>query len=239
MKVIRYNRLPQSAGVYAIVNTISGGYISYVGSTTNLHERAASHVRKLNRSSHHNKYLQHAWNKYGEDAFVFDVLEDAEDKKKLFVREQHWLDLFKEFGLVYNLAVCTDNPNRGRHLSEEHRRRISRANTGGTHSPETRKKLSIANKGKVLLPHVKEMLARISRTRNRRPFTEKERSRMSESHKRYWEHLSAQEKEKVRNQLRSLPSSAAKGYPAFINVNTGEIIPVSYTHLTLPTSDLV
>jgi len=47
---------------------------SYIGRASDVTSRFAVHRSNLNNNKHHNRHLQHAWNKYGEDAFDFRVL---------------------------------------------------------------------------------------------------------------------------------------------------------------------
>lgn len=73
----------------------------YVGHTTNEAEfRWAAHMALLRVGKHHSRYLQHAWNKYGPGAFVFEIIEICDDKDKL-VREQFYIDTLDS---CYNTA---------------------------------------------------------------------------------------------------------------------------------------
>lgn len=67
--------------IYAIVHIASGK--RYVGSTVDRKSRRAHHWSALRGNRHHCPHLQNAWNKYGEDAFEFRILETLEtpDKK--------------------------------------------------------------------------------------------------------------------------------------------------------------
>ena len=77
-----------NSGIYAIKNVINGRH--YVGSSGNLIERWKQHKRSLNRNVHANPYLQNSWNKYGEDIFIFNVVEKC-DPKFLIARETFWI----------------------------------------------------------------------------------------------------------------------------------------------------
>ena len=66
------------SGVYEILNTTNGK--RYVGSAVNLYQRKHVHLSTLRRNCHHNRYLQRAWNKYGEECFKYSVLEYWEPK---------------------------------------------------------------------------------------------------------------------------------------------------------------
>lgn len=80
------------AGVYLIQNTVSGSF--YIGSTTvSFAARLGRHLSGLNKESHENFLLQRSWNKHGESAFVFRVLEVVDEGPEIVVgTEQLWLD---------------------------------------------------------------------------------------------------------------------------------------------------
>ena len=79
-------------GIYLI--ECSGNGRSYVGSSLHIYGRWTGHRRDLRRGVSTCRYLQNAWNKYGEDAFHFSVLEDCR-RDDLEVREQHWINTLK------------------------------------------------------------------------------------------------------------------------------------------------
>jgi len=61
----------------------------------------------LKRGKHSNILLQRAFDKYGEEAFIFEVVEVVEkDKVKLLEREQHFLNQFFDDGKnCYNICI--------------------------------------------------------------------------------------------------------------------------------------
>ena len=61
------------SGIYQILNKLNNKI--YVGSAVNLSNRWSTHKCKLKQNKHGSPILQNAWNKYGEDAFKFEVLE--------------------------------------------------------------------------------------------------------------------------------------------------------------------
>jgi hypothetical protein len=81
--------LPASSGIYQI-RCLPTGKI-YIGSASNLRTRWGQHRRKLRRGTHHNTYLQAAWDKHGETNFAFTIVELVE-KPDLLEAEQGWLD---------------------------------------------------------------------------------------------------------------------------------------------------
>lgn len=79
-------------GIYQIQCVVSGK--SYVGSSKHIRRRWADHRRQLRLGTHRSPRLQQAWNKHGEDKFVFSILEEC-DRAVLFDREQHHIDAKK------------------------------------------------------------------------------------------------------------------------------------------------
>ena len=134
-------------GVYSITHVESGK--KYIGSSKEMRSRLSGHRKMLTKNDHDNRYLQFAWNKFGENSFVFEPMLVCEEKDRVFY-EQLIMDKFNvtnsEFG--YNLSLKAASP---------------------THSAETREKISIAvrnakNDGKNpghFTPHTEETKLRI------------------------------------------------------------------------------
>ena len=80
------------SGIYKIVNKLNGKY--YVGSTNHFWNRWRQHRYSLNRNKSNSKHLQYAWNKYGETAFDFAVIEKIPEESLLLI-EQKYLDIAK------------------------------------------------------------------------------------------------------------------------------------------------
>ncbi len=77
-------------GVYVIKNLLNGK--RYIGSASlSFHKRWRVHKSRLRLGNHPNDHLQKSWNKNGEDAFEFSVLERCPPEECL-MREQAWLD---------------------------------------------------------------------------------------------------------------------------------------------------
>lgn len=126
------------SGVYQIRNQISGN--RYIGSTKNIRQRWIQHLSALRCGRHPNPHLQAAFNKYGEDAFVFSILEEIESEN-LLGSEQFYLDTRKP---EYNIALTAGSPMLGRHHSENTRARLREVMTGRHHSEDTKRKISAA-----------------------------------------------------------------------------------------------
>jgi len=144
-------------GIYQIKNKINNNI--YVGSAKDFSRRIGEHTKLLKKNKHHSSYLQHAWNKYGEDNFIFGLLEVVEDLSQLIKREQHYIDTLNP---EYNMCPTagsrlgskttkeTREKNRqnatkfwlGKNLSEETKKKIGDANRGNQHTQEAKDKIS-------------------------------------------------------------------------------------------------
>lgn len=97
--------------IYKIINAVNGKF--YVGSTTNTRERFRTHRNRLRNNKHHSKHLQAAWNKYGEQAFVFHVIEELPEDASLQEAENVWLAEHVGKPYCYNKSLYSDTPMRG------------------------------------------------------------------------------------------------------------------------------
>lgn len=81
-------------GVYKITNIVNGKF--YIGSSNDIKARWRQHKDKLRVNKHGNTYLQNAWNKYGEENFLFEVVEECNPEFQ-FEREQYYLNTLNPF----------------------------------------------------------------------------------------------------------------------------------------------
>ncbi len=96
---------PCEGGIYAIFNTITEH--RYIGSAKHFKRRKYAHFKKLRNNIHPNPHLQAAFNKYGESAFIFEIVEVVSDMSILTEREQHYLDTLNP---EYNIRrIATSN----------------------------------------------------------------------------------------------------------------------------------
>ncbi len=72
-----YKQARKTAGVYSIRNTVTGRVL--LGSSVNLHGPFNRHRTELRLGSHRCPELQADWNRLGEDAFAFEILETVPD----------------------------------------------------------------------------------------------------------------------------------------------------------------
>lgn len=207
-------------GVYEISNLVDGKATSYVGSSADIKRRWRDHVLMLRGDRHSNSHLQAAWNKYGEGAFSFCILEQVTDEKDLLAREQHFLDRAFEVGGTYNIAQDATAPMRGHIFSEEHRRKMSEAQVGNQHWLGRR--------------HTEETKRRIGRALIGRTLSDEHKHKVGEAMKGH--KTSGETRLKISRAIRAkwlrgeygprkVARTNAKSYPTFVNWETGETIP--------------
>lgn len=160
--------------IYKIINAINNKF--YIGSAVKFGRRKATHLRLLRNGKHSNKHLQAAWDLYGENAFVFAVIEEVPDGEDILAAENVWLKEHAGQDHCYNIAMDATAPtlgmtgdkcyrygksyphteatkvkigvsSKGRPQSEETRAKRIATMTGQTHSIERRINLSNAISG--------------------------------------------------------------------------------------------
>lgn len=89
-------------GIYKITNTVDN--TSYIGKSKDLKTRLRKHKYRLNHGIHHNKFLQRAWDKYGTEFFVFEILEECEIEE-LDIRETYYIYTYNSFHKGFNMSV--------------------------------------------------------------------------------------------------------------------------------------
>ena len=139
-----------NSGIYKIINVINNRF--YVGSAVDFRRRKRIHWWRLRRGDHANKHLQAAWNKYGEAAFVFVVVEEVPEELVLKA-ENVWLKEHVGKDWCYNLATDATaptlgmsgekNPMWGRTFTHtpEAKAKIARHSRNRRHRPESREKI--------------------------------------------------------------------------------------------------
>jgi group I intron endonuclease len=91
------------ASIYKIVQI--GTDRCYVGQTIDWKSRKYSHRRALRAGTHRSRFLQRAWDKYGESAFEFVEIENC-SLEQMVAREQYWMD---ELNSVFNVQPAADS----------------------------------------------------------------------------------------------------------------------------------
>lgn len=128
-----YNGHANESGVYVITNQVKLRY--YVGSAKRFKQRYSEHLRSLRKGTHHNKFLQNDFNRCGEAAFVFEVLEvvEGDQAARLLVEQQHLDSLhdsqddcynFKKETVASSRSCFSKTPEETRKLISENSRRM-------------------------------------------------------------------------------------------------------------------
>lgn len=129
-----------TCGIYKITNKQNKKF--YIGSSVNIEMRWYAHKSYLRRNVHANQHLQNAWNKYGEDNFIFSILLETEEVS-LLNEEQKLIDesgcCSREIG--YNKSLVAGSPMKNRKHSLETIEKLRKKSTGRKHSPETIEKI--------------------------------------------------------------------------------------------------
>lgn len=181
-------------GIYRIIHPESGK--CYIGRSGDIAKRWAAHLSDLaNGTDHHSAYLQHAWNKYGADAFHFEVIVLESDPERRITLEQYYLDkrLFEKGSKEYNMSASSRGP------------------VGVKHSPEVRRRMGESHKGTKRSP---ESIRKSMETRNSHPPTWKElawRAQLGDVNRARLQGIPKpqEEREKIRQALAGKPPSPA------------------------------
>lgn len=141
----------KSIGIYRIRNLITNKV--YVGQTTeNFQRRYWLHRWQLRKNKHDNNHLQRAWNKYGEENFIFEVIEVV-NKEEIDEKERYWIAFYRNSSYgCYSIQDGGQDKRLGRCLSAEARKKIGELNRvrmlGSKLPDETKRKMSESRKGK-------------------------------------------------------------------------------------------
>ena len=122
------------SGIYKIENLVNGKI--YIGQSVHIRQRWSEHKKELRHNRHKNKYLQRAWNKYGEENFKHEILELC-SVEELDSREQYYINLYRTldenngYNLISNEKGC-------RQVSDFTRDKL-RENATGSNNPNSKK----------------------------------------------------------------------------------------------------
>ncbi len=169
--------------MYKITNKINGKV--YIGQTIlSFKRRCDTHKNKLRQGKHYNSHLQSSWFEYGENNFIFEIIETSINCKNLLdEREQYWIKLYnstnQEFG--YNIE---SGGNENKMISQETRLKLSKAHKGRKYSSEINAKNSASKKGRV---HSAETRAKISQSMKGKSPSPEHREKLSMTQTLVWE----------------------------------------------------
>jgi group I intron endonuclease len=147
-------------GIYKIMCLATGKF--YIGSSNNLNKRKSIHFSQLRNKNHANAHLQNAFNKYGADNFIFDIiifLPESTTKQEIVTVEQTYIDELKAYNpdIGYNICKIAGQPG---------------DRTGFKHSEETLNLFSEQRKGKKKSEEFKQILSEMYKGKSMKERTE-------------------------------------------------------------------
>jgi group I intron endonuclease len=158
-------------GIYKISNIVNNKV--YVGQSKNIYKRWQEHYYELKNNRNKNQHLQYSFNKYGEENFIFDIIEVC-DIDSLDYLERHYIKLYNSIdrsfgynnenggnkGKIKSLESCLkisksrigkysgeNHPLYGIPRSNQTKLKLKLAITGKAHTEETKKKMSESHRG--------------------------------------------------------------------------------------------
>jgi group I intron endonuclease len=177
------------AVIYQITNMVNNKY--YIGSAQSYERRVWQHKNELGKGTHKNPRIQASWNKYGAEAFVFEILEVIPEGEDQLIWENKYLHIHVGKPECYNINRDAEAPRIGQTLNAESRKKLSVNRTGKAAgeahyrygevvSEEVRKKIGDAQRGVKKNPRVyteeglrkaRENMARNAKEQVVTPFT--------------------------------------------------------------------
>jgi group I intron endonuclease len=180
--------MSNQSGIYKITNILNNH--CYIGSAVNINRRFIIHRYKLNDQTHHSSYFQNAWNKYGSEAFIYEVLLYCSELDLIFY-EQRAIDTYKP---EYNMCP-TAGSSLGRKLTEQHKSKISASLKGHKHSEESKVLMSKNRAGKDIPAEARARQAATLRGRKTGPASQERKDAISKALKGH--KLSQETKDKI------------------------------------------
>ena len=145
------------AVIYRITNMANGKF--YIGSAESFARREWQHKYALRRNEHKNPRLQAAWNVYGEEMFVFEVIEEIAPDRNAFDIENTYLHKVVGQEDCYNINTDAIGMRTGIAHTEAAKAKVSASRKGKaagedhyrygqTVSDEVRQKIGDTQRGK-------------------------------------------------------------------------------------------
>ena len=136
-----------TVGIYKITNRVNGK--CYIGQSQDIATRFREHRYLLRQNKYGNRKIQNAWNKYGEENFIFEILEECMIEEL----DEKEIKYIKEYDSHCNGYNNTDGGDGVR---------------GWKHSDEFKKKMSLSNQLNPRIPSQEqiERLIEYNKTRD-------------------------------------------------------------------------
>jgi group I intron endonuclease len=210
-------------GIYSITLTLNGR--QYIGSSVDIKERWRRHKKDLRKNKHHSIQLQRCWNKYNEDDFIFEIIEECDAiKETILEREQFYIDSINP---VFNSCKLAGSPL-GSRRTKEQIDKMSKISQDRWNDKEYRDKM-------IILFNSEEIKSKQSESAKK---TSKERSeRMIDFNKQFWTDEQKERQSKIRKEYTNRPeirkkmSDDRKGDKSQNYGKTGELNNLSKSYL--------
>jgi group I intron endonuclease len=151
---VTHNNHTKYTGIYTIINKLDNKI--YVGYAKDIYKRLLCHRSYLINNVHKNEHLQLAWNKYGEENFLFEILEECEERF-LTSQEHYWVTILNTLNNKFGYNIRPTHPHdKCKSNSEETKRKISQKHIGKTIHPNCLKGLEVGRiiaKGRPMHPN--------------------------------------------------------------------------------------
>lgn len=160
MIFIKENETKNLCGIYKITQKSTNRV--YIGQTKmKFKKRYWHHVWKLNDGTHDNKFLQNAWNKYGEADFEFEVVEILNKDEDMNQKEIYYINKFNTFHNGFNMTSGGEG-KKDCPMSDEAKLVVGNKNKhhmlGKKHSEETKRKMRFSSPRRKLTNELKDKL---------------------------------------------------------------------------------
>ena len=210
------------AVIYRITNMANGKY--YIGSAESFARREWQHKYDLRKGIHKNPRLQAAWNKYGADMFVFEIIEEVPVGQTAFDCENKYLHEHVGLPECYNVNTDAIGMRTGVVLSDITKARISGSRVG-KHAGEDHYRY-----GQTVSPEVRAKIGNTQRGVAKPPRSEEHRCNLSEANKGNQNWLGKKHSEEARQKMskRVLEVSTNVEFPSLTVV-------LQYYKMTMPT----
>lgn len=150
----------QIPAIYIITCKINNKH--YIGKSIHYFHRIGQHKIALKENKHHSYHLQKAYNKYGVNNFVFDILEEY-PKEFLDSMEKYWINLLDTCNRQYGYNIASPNGKGGFEMNDITKNKIKKQKINKKLSEKTKEKLRQINLGKVLSKEIFENLMECGR----------------------------------------------------------------------------
>jgi group I intron endonuclease len=119
----------------------------YIGYTSNFKKRFREHKHGLKNNVHRNDYLQKSWNKYGEENFKFEILEEYPNEGFILPSMEHyWVTTLNLLNRDFGYNLLPTNPYDRPALRESQKKALIESRVGKKHTEETKIKIKEGRK---------------------------------------------------------------------------------------------